>query len=124
MANEITINARLECENGAQYVSIGAVDIQFTQSTARRSGGVQAIGFAAHEAVGIGADIASKGWAFFRNLDSTNYLEIGVDVAATFYPLVRLEALEVALFRISPSVTVYAKANTASVELEYEALSD
>lgn len=124
MANEITVNARLECSNGAQEVAIGSSDLQFTQSTARKSSGVQAVGFAAHEAISVHSDVSSKGWAFFRNLDATNYVEIGVDVSTTFYPLVRLEALEVAQFRVSPSVTLYAKADTASVELEYLVLSD
>lgn len=124
MANEITVNARLACDNCVQASTIGATDLQFTQSTARRSAGVQAVGTATHEAVSIHSDISSKGWAFFRNLDSTNYVELGVDVSSTFYPVIRLEALEVGLFRISPSITLYAKANTASVELEYEVLAD
>lgn len=123
MADEITISAILRCENGNLSVRRDSGSSRFTQTAIGRAGGAQSVGFAAHEAVAVG-DVSTLGWAYFKNLDTTNFVEIGVDVAATFYPLVRLEAGEAALFRLSPSATVYAKANTAAVLLDCEILED
>lgn len=56
------------------------------------SSNVQTIGFSAHEAVEIPTDLAAgtARWAFLKNVDPTNYIEIGLVVSGTFYPLIRL----------------------------------
>lgn len=65
-------------------------------------------------------DVSSLGWARFQNLDSTNYVEIGIVVSATFYPVITLLAGEYTFVRLSPGIAPYARANTASVQLDYE----
>jgi hypothetical protein len=65
-------------------------------------------------------DIASMGLAMFQNLDDTNFVELGVQVAGTFYPVLRLYFGEiVGPIRMSPTVTssLYARADTSAVEL-------
>lgn len=125
MANEITVSTTLTCTNGDFSYSRKVSSQQYDQAASGGRGGVQSIGFAAHEAILV-TDVTTEGWCFFRNLDSTNFVDIGVDVAATFEPMIRLEPGEPALFRASKDAgaTLYAKADTAAVKIEYMVLED
>ena len=126
MAEEIRFLSGLEFENGdLDSLSINNRVQLITQNTAvpTRVGGNQTIGFAAHEALAI-TDLTTLGVARFRNRDATNFVQIGVDVAATFYPLVRLNADKEWTFRLSQGITPYAKADTAAVVLQREILDD
>lgn len=80
--------------------------------------GVPNIGFAAHEAL-VMQDVSSAGWARFENLDSTNFIQIGVDSGGTFIPFLKLLAGEYTFVRLATSAP-YAKADTAAVKLDYE----
>lgn len=66
------------------------------------------------------ASVSNLGWAYFANLDSTNYVEIGVQVSGTFYPFLRLLAGAKCVVPLSSSATLYARANTAAVNLDFE----
>ena len=66
----------------------------------------------------IATDVATPGATWFRNTDATNYVQIGVVVSGTFYPVLTLNAGEFALCRLATN-TIYAKANTATVVLEW-----
>lgn len=58
--------------------------------------------------------------AWFRNLDETNYIEIGVQVAATFYAFMRIEPLGWSPVTLGVGASaLYARANTAAVDLQY-----
>lgn len=77
---------------------------------------VQTIG-TSDETLDIG-EIGTIGFVYLRNLDATNYIEIGSD--GTNYPLKLLKG-NVALFRWN-AAAIHAKANTASCLLEYAVL--
>jgi len=62
--------------------------------------------------------------AHFWNRDPTNFVTIGVKPAATYYPLVRLNAGESFIFRLSQGIAPYAKADTAAVKLQKDILDD
>jgi len=94
----------------------------FVSSTPTMAAGVASIGFATHEAIVL-QDVATCGWARFENLDATNYVELGVVVAATFYPFIKLKATEFCIIRLGSNAP-YAKANTAAVQLDYEIFTD
>jgi hypothetical protein len=116
MANEVSVSVSLQVNNG--NMSFVKRDSYTADQSAAGgpSNGVQEIG-TSHEIVSI-TDITNKGFVYFGNLDTANYVEIGVDVSSTFYPLIKLGAGESATLRLSPSVAVYAQANTAAVKLE------
>ena len=80
----------------------------------------QTIGFAAHEALVLG-EVASPGLAWFKNLDATNYVEIGYDTAGTFRPGIKLLAGDPPMqFRFSAAAAApYAQANTGAAKLAY-----
>lgn len=126
MASEIKITTSINYAKGdLDSLYLPPRNQSITQNTAAptRVGGNQTIGFAAHEAIVL-TDLTTNGWAYFRNRDAANFVQIGVDVAATFYPLVRLNAGEGCLFRLSQGITPYAKADTAAVILQREILDD
>jgi len=116
MANEFSITSSFKLSNGndsfTRTVSFNADQT----AVGGPSPGVLSIG-TSHEAVAP-TDLTNKGWALFKNLDDTNFVEVGVDVAATFYPLIKLLPGEQVQVRLSPSVSLYAKADTAAVRLD------
>ena len=122
----IKVTTSLTLANGdLAGLSIPARTQSITQTTAvpAARGGTQTIGFAAHEAIVI-TDLTTVGWCYFRNRDATNFVQIGADVAAAFVPVVRLNAGEACVFRMSQALTPYAKADTAAVILECNILDD
>ena len=71
------------------------------------------------EAISLG-DISTGGYCVMVNRDSVNYVLIKHGSAAGDDSLVRLNAGEVAVFRVSgSSTTPKAQANAAAVDLEY-----
>jgi hypothetical protein len=122
MADEITVTTTLAAVKGTAKFSDGQT-ARVDWTTARETGLTQSVG-TTHEAITISADVATPGWAYFKNNDSTNFCDLGLVVAATFYPLIRLKAGEAALFRLSPAAAPYAKADTAAVDLEWSVLND
>ena len=122
MANEITLSGSLQIANGDFKQDWRPGTIQITQTTQAAAGGVQTIG-TSEEAIVV-TDVSTPGYAFFRNLDSTNFVTIGTYVSATYYPCLKLKAGEYAIARLDGTKTFYAKADTASVKLQYAILSD
>lgn len=61
-------------------------------------------------------DIGNAGYLYLRNLDATNYVDIGF--ATGVYPI-RLKATQVAILPITPATSaLYLLANTAACRLE------
>lgn len=118
MAQEIQIVSSLTVNKGFLSLARDPGAQQIDMSGTRYDGGVQDIGFSTHEQLVFKSDFGTPGWAYFRNLDATNFVQVGVVVSATFYPLVKLFAGEACVFPLATS-TIYAKADTAAVKLEY-----
>lgn len=124
MANEISVNVTLSATKGS--ISLNRpLSKSVDWTLARNSAAVQNIPTtAAGTALTINASVTTNGWGYFNNLDATNYVEIGIQQAGTFYPLARCKAGEPAMFRVAAGVTPYARANTAAVDLEFNILND
>ena len=121
MAGEINFSFTLRCQNG-NYDYNRTVQNTIDQTTAAGgSPGYQNIG-TSHELIGGLADMTNEGIAVVRNLDDTNFVEVGLDVSASFYPLVKILPGEAYVMRLSPGVAVYAQADTAAVNLLFECL--
>jgi hypothetical protein len=125
MANEITLSGSLliSATNFRESFNPGTLSIDL--SDVKGDGGVQAIshsGSAAQgEAFGV-TDVSNGGVFFFRNLDSTNFVEIGFQVSSTFYPFLKLLAGEYAIGRIGTAAP-FGRADTANVNVQYRILS-
>jgi hypothetical protein len=121
MADEITINGSLSISatNFVESFLPGSITIDLASTAG--AGGAQTIG-TSHEQITKG-DTTDGGVFFFRNLDATNYVEVGIQHSgSTFVAFLKLLPGEYAIGRLS-SATIYAKANTAAVNLQYRILS-
>ena len=126
MANEISISTRLYAKKSFLNVdhNVGTVTADLSGSTCA-AGIVSIPTTAGGTALSLdGITTATMGYAFFRNIDATNYIEIGVQVGGTFYALVKLKAGEVALLRMNQTNPPYALANTATVVLQFTILAN
>lgn len=120
MADEITAVTNLSLRNGNIKTS-RATSKKITQTTARHAASVQAIG-TTYEAITIPSDIATPGWAVFTNTHATNYVELGIEVAAAFHAFVKLLPGESAQLRLGTTAP-FAKANTTAIDLEVTVLA-
>lgn len=122
MANEITVTARLKVSNGS-------LDFQYPSSSNQFRFDQAAVGGATPGYLTIGtteeseafSELSTEGWCFMQNLDGTNYVEWGFSTGVYGG---RLEAGEVALFRLNPSTTLYLKADTAACKVAIFALEN
>jgi hypothetical protein len=114
MSDEITIQASLQVENGTYtQPKLGSGIHKFDQASA--GGGVPgtvSVGTTA-ETISTG-DLTTPGWVWMKNLDATNYVQWGMSDGGTLKTVGRLEAGEMALFRLDPGATLMMKANTAA----------
>lgn len=117
MANELTTRVGSSLRNGTKIVPAHLETGRFDQATALTVAGEQTIGTGSHEAVTFG-DVTSRGWAEIKNLDATNYVQLGIEVAATFYPVHRIPPGGKEGFWLEPTVALYALANTGNVNIE------
>ena len=118
MANELTLTASMLFEKGGVTPKItGSKQVTITGDAYTK--GVQTVGTVEEELV-QGADLGTPGYVFIKNLDATNYVEIG---ATTGVYDIRLRAGEFALYRHN-SATVFAKANTTACNVEYFFVED
>lgn len=122
MANEISLTIKGRVTNGSfkQEWSFGQLSID--QAAVGAAAGVQAVGTSAEDLTT--GDVSTPGYLFLYNLDSTNYVEVGKTVSASFEELIKLEAGEMCCFRVAASTTIRLQANTASCNVQYLLLED
>ena len=122
MANEIEYRIQCTLDNGSLEDTWTSGAINADQTTARRWCGVMGVS-TVHEAVSTG-DVTALTYAF-RNLDGTNFVEIGTVTGDTFYPCFEIPAGQCAFLPSGASgVSLYAQADTDSVDLEVVAYSE
>lgn len=79
-----------------------------------------------YEAIVIPAEVATPGYARFKNLDTTNYVELGLEVSAAFYAFIKIPPGKSSgpILLAMGRTALFARANTAAVKLDltiYEA---
>ena len=124
MAGEIQLSAQLRISKGFLTDAISAnATIDCNTASPSKAGGCPLIPTtAAGTALSLGS-LTTPGMSFFKNLDPTNYVEMGIQTGGTFYPLVKIKPGEFAPFRLS-TLAPYARAHTAACLLEYEIYDD
>jgi hypothetical protein len=120
MADEITVNLRMRVVKGFLSHEESVTNQLVSMSGSVATGGAQAIGTNAE--LMVMNDVSTAGYAFFRNLGPTNYVELGTGTT-TFVAFARLNAGEAGVFRLGTSAPS-ARANTAPVNLQYYILAD
>jgi hypothetical protein len=121
MANEITITASLSFNkplvtNGTVGKSVNNLQINVS-GTVYHEGAMLVP--TSETTIPIGS-LTTPGWAVITNLDPTNYVQI---YCVTGQKGVKLLPGETAFFPFDDSGTPYAKANTASVQIEFLIIS-
>lgn len=116
MANEITFISGLSAIKSNLNLATPTESLRATMTGDRADRRTQAVG-TTYEAIAVG-DISSAGWARFKNLDGTNYVEIGLEVAAAFYGFVKLLPGETSGPMRLSTLSIFGRANTAGVNLE------
>lgn len=114
MADEITLNQRLQLANGDLLDDNNPGRIQITQTTQTLYKAVISIG-TTEETVTY-AELTTPGICYMKNLDATNYVQWGV--ATTVYTGRLLASDAPACFRLdNAATTLYLKANTAACKV-------
>jgi len=116
MANELKLNVSLEYAQDGISVISNPSRVQIDTVGGRATKLVQTIG-TVEETLILG-DVAAVRMLLIRNLDATNFIELGV---ATGVYGVRVRAGNFALYNPN-GTTVFARANTASVKVEFTAI--
>ncbi len=117
MANELTLSVNMsflpgDRRSAQRVLSALGIDV----AGLRKMDTQQLIG-TVEEAIGLG-ELATLGWAWFQNLDPTNYIELRTGTGATKFA--KLLPNEACVFRFGSGITApFAIANTAACYLDY-----
>jgi len=119
MSEELSVSTGLRFVKGERELEKSYAGVMLDVSGSNYFQGNQTI-LTSATVVNIGA-VASIGYILAKNLDSTNYVSFhnGSGGALT----VELPPKGSALFKLATSGTLYATANTATVEIEYTVIS-
>lgn len=113
MANEIRAQLKLLYNPATgDDISFPLIDNFITQAGADFTQGTQEIG-TSDEVISVSGDIGTQGVWLIQNLDSTNYVEIGLTSSYS----IKLLAGEFCFIRAAAAL--YAKANTSAITLRY-----
>lgn len=113
MANEITASASLSVSKGGATISATAGN-SFTLTGDEMITLVQNVGTSA-EAVVL-TDLDTAGYAFFKNMDVTNFVEIALDSGVSTQIFAKLYPGQFALIPLK-TTTLYAKFDTGAGNL-------
>jgi hypothetical protein len=119
MAGEIRVNLQANLVNGNLLDEFKPGQIAINQTTKTAFSPTLTIG-TSEEAL-VFTDLTSLGCVGFRNLDPTNYVDIGPESGGAMVPMIRLLPGEIAWMRLKPGITVRAQANGAPIKLRVHA---
>ena len=125
MANEIKVLINVTYTNGSLTDNFLPATVNIDQAAQGLHGPVVIVG-TTQEYVPTG-DISTDGWIYGRNLDSSNYVTVGVSTGTTGSAMVnfaRIEASEPFCFRMEPSAALAWKANSSAVKVQLKLLED
>jgi len=123
MANELSVNVQANLAIGNLKENFAPGNKRIDVDAIGSYGSVVTVGQAAEEDYTTG-DIATLGWLFLENLDDDNYVTYGPKSGGVMVPFGRLEAGEVAAFRLEPGITLRWQADTADVQVKTLLLED
>jgi len=124
MANELTYQIQSALSNDGLTDNFSSGSVAVDQTNRRMVKDVQEIAIAAAgEAIGLGA-LVSIGFAVFKNLDDTNFVEVGRSIGGSFEAFAKLKPGEVGFLRLAAGIAPYARADTAACELMYTIYDD
>lgn len=113
MSNELRLRFKLDYNPAdGDFLDVAINDMFIDQVGADFTSGTQEIG-TSDELIAVSSDIGTQGLWYIRNLDSTNFVEIGLTASYT----IKILAGEFAVFRAS--APLYAMADTSAVTIRF-----
>jgi hypothetical protein len=122
MANELRFTGATSLVNGSLTDTTPLETLLVTQSLGALLSKVVSV--TTSESDLTTAEITTLGWAFLRNLDSTNYVQYGPKSGGAMVAMGRLKAGEWALLRLEPGITLRWKADTATCQVLVKIFND
>jgi len=122
MANELELNFSGDLDNGTLDHTFPTETLTITQGTARLFDNV--VPCTTSDTAQTFTNVTTLGWCRIKNLDATNYVDIGPTAAAAIVPFMRLKATETAYLRLTPGITLRTQANTATCNVHFTVLND
>lgn len=118
MANEITTVVSFAASKGGAAINSGSLSDTLDMTGVDMGTVTQEIG-TSNEALDVPADVSGDVHLVVKNLDATNYVEIFKD-SGNSHLLSKLLAGESCSLRRIPSTTsLYGRANTAAVQIQF-----
>jgi hypothetical protein len=115
--DDITISMSWTYDVGGRKRSLPSTTTKFSVGTNNVIENIQNIG-TSEEALTMG-EVTNPGFAYFKNLDTTNFIEIGqYDVNTNFVAFVKIETNAACVLWLGTTAP-YAKADTAACKLDY-----
>jgi len=121
MANEIKYQIVFSATKGFLSYATDTTRLTADMAGTVATAGAQSVGTSA-EAI-VMNDVATAGWAYFRNLDATNNVEIGTGTAGSFVGFAKLKPGEAALIRLGTNAPT-ARSSASTVVLQYQIMAD
>ena len=120
MANEITLNFRMAVSNGYLVAKEEPGTLYATMTGKVSTGGAQTISTNV-TTINMGS-VATAGYAFFRNVSTAHYIEIGTGTGTSFAAFSRLDYGDAQIVKLGTSAPT-AKANSVNGTLYYQIFS-
>lgn len=114
MANELRVTMSIAFDKGGSSIHRSFSDsIDVDGNSFQHS--VQTVA-TSEETLAIHSDIGTVGYVFIQNMDSSNFIQLGPATGRTDFKLLAGEGM---IFRLNSGTTIYMKADTSSVDVEY-----
>jgi hypothetical protein len=126
-ADEISLTTFLKVNNGEFQLERRISNQKIDQANNSMSYNIQSIGTSTHEQISIIVDVVTNGISYFRNITTNTDRTVDIGRQGTsgvFYAFARLKATEVAVLRLHPTNTIFAKANGGAVQIEAWIIED
>lgn len=117
MANEITYAVSMSVSKGGASINSGTLSDTIDMTGTDMGTVTQSIG-TSNEALDVPVDVTGDVHLIVKNLDSTNYVEIFKD-SGNSHLLSKLSAGEACSLRAVPSGSLYGRANSAAVQIQF-----
>jgi len=120
MADALTFMGNINFAKGRASWVKNISNISMVQTSVIRSSGGQTVGSSAHEALEMGM-VTLPGRCFMRNCSDDYPLQVGIVVAATFYPVMVVAAGDdlPLIGRFYSSETIYVKGVGGDVDVDF-----
>jgi len=122
MANELRVQLKLTYNPASgDDIKFPLKDVYIDQAGVDFTQGTQSIGTSAEEAIAVSADIGTQGFWLIENLDSTNFVLVGlVKVSADKDAMpIKIPPGKFAFFSAKASGALYAIADTGTCVIRY-----